>query len=559
MPEVLHVLLGAHGDICTMLPWMKREAERTGAPVKVLVGKAYVPLFDGVSYALPVPWPGDFVQLAAALRFLKQDLPGLQVKVLQYAGRMQDRTFPSFVHEMWYAAGALREFGKWPLVFDRRDAAGEELLAERVRRNGSNGTYDDRRMILVARRGRSSPFKFADEMMRTVRREFGKEFFIVDLAKVRAERIYDLLGLYDRASALVSIDTVHAHLSRASNVPTLVLARDYPQLWDGVPYERRFAFYCRYGAWPRRKGEFVEALRAAVNGQNGQNGMDEVRGLPRLGYNPGVTRKGSDLVLSARVHLQNGDWRTRLVIMNGTVKPVRLARKFSRLSQEDMRLFWHDGKLMGSYTLARMVRRNRCRCVVGYGELIEDEDCWRVKRHLQPAHGRNAWNGMEKNWVFFAGKDEAGRLFAIYGNVRGWQEVLQLDDAGRVVKVFRTRAPRWPHGEIRGGVLVPVTGEGELVRFFHSRSREPRGGVPWRYHMGALRMSAAPPFRILEVRQQPLLSGTEEWMPGCAHWKPNVVFPCGAIDSGDAWNVSIGVNDAASRWLRVEKGIFGQG
>jgi predicted GH43/DUF377 family glycosyl hydrolase len=33
-------------------------------------------------------------------------------------------------------------------------------------------------------------------------------------------------------------------------------------------------------------------------------------------------------------------------------------------------------------------------------------------------------------------------------------------------------------------------------------------------------------------------------VPGCPHWKPNVVIPYGCVPQDDGWTVSLGVNDA---------------
>ena len=48
---------------------------------------------------------------------------------------------------------------------------------------------------------------------------------MVSLASFKATRIYDLLGLYDIAAGLVSIDTATTHLAAASKVPLLAFCR----------------------------------------------------------------------------------------------------------------------------------------------------------------------------------------------------------------------------------------------------------------------------------------------------------------------------------------------
>jgi hypothetical protein len=540
MPDTLHVLLGAHGDLCAMLPWMKAEAERLGKPVKVLVAREYVPLFDGVSYARAVEWPGTFVQLTAALRFLKTDLPQLPVKVLQPISRMEERTFPSFVHEMWYQAGALAEFGELPLVFDRRDPKREAALVRKVRKGSKP-------MLLVAAEGRSSPFRWSRQLLEWIRAEFGDTHQIVDLSKVKAHRFYDLLGLYDQAAALVSIDTGHAHLSRASKVPTLVLARDYPQLWDGVPFERRFAFYCRYGQWRSRKQEMKRALQTTLRGgrtlDEDVHDMDPIQVKTR-GYNPAYLHG----TCTWREHLCH-DWRTRIKIND---MPLRLPDKFRDFSHEDMRLFFHPYRLMASCTIARQTKKKQARCITVFGELKRDRKGWHLVNVRQPKYGLNNWRGTEKNWVFFSHEN---RLYAIYGIMDQQQITLELSPSGKVRAIHKTPAPRWAYGEIRGGTFPLLHPSGHRLRFFHSRTEE-RGAIKFRYHLGALLMENKPPFRVVKVIKHPLLSGNEEWMPGCHHWKPNVVFPCGAKSHHDGYSVFIGVNDAACRFVKLPHNIL---
>lgn len=552
MAEPLHVLLGANGDLCAMLPWLKTEAARIGRPVPLLVAKDYAPLLEGVSYVQPTLWPGTFVQLTAALRFLKTDLPELPVRVLQPIARMEDRTFPSFVHEMWYQAGALMQWGKLPLEFDRRDPEREAALVGRLCQTPklpklpklgrvTHHGLQKKPMILVATKGKSSPFRYAKELMACIRAEFGKTHQVVDLSKVKAHRFYDLLGLYDQAAALVSIDTGHVHLSRASTVPTLVLARDYPQLWDGVPYEPRFAFYCRYGQWKRRKGEMLRVLADRLAGRDSDI---HSYGMPVPGYNPAIMGG----LVTTRVHLPH-DWMTRL-LANGA--PLHMPHRFRDYSHEDMRLFRHGRKLMASCTLARKQTRNRIRCITVFGEMRPHGAQWRFSEVIQPAIGSNNWKGMEKNWIFFS---DGFQIYCIYGIHAGEQVVLELSDRGRIISERRSKAPRWAYGEVRGGSAPLPHPSGHLIRFFHSRTKE-RGAVPFRYHIGALLMENKAPFKTVKITKHPLLSGTEEWMPGVHHWKPNVVFPCGALADHDHYIVTYGVNDADSRDLRVPHSIL---
>src|SRR5579871_6556578 len=70
-----------------------------------------------------------------------------------------------------------------------------------------------------------------------------------------------MLGLYDAAAALISVDTVHLHLSKASRVPVFALARYFPKRWHGTPQLPRFTWHCRYGEVLERVDEMIQTLR----------------------------------------------------------------------------------------------------------------------------------------------------------------------------------------------------------------------------------------------------------------------------------------------------------
>jgi hypothetical protein len=561
MSALLHVLLGANGDLCAMLPYFKAEAERTGAPVPVLVAEQYAPLFEGVSYAVPVSCPAGFQDLMQAMKWLRAEMPDVPVKVIQYHGRHHETGMPSFLDEMWYQAGAWKDWEKQPLVFDKRDAEREDALALKILGNPWISAKRDHKSpfgvisfksvearkptILVGTKGRSSPFLHAAQLIKRLRSEFGKTHQIVNLDRVKAHRVYDLLGLYDRAAALVSIDTVHLHLSRASSVPVFALARDYPTRWHGTPHQERFAFHCRYGDYPKRADEMMVALRETLDGKAAK--IELKRCAPKGDYNPAII-EGEPVV--AR-NPYAGDWRTRLRFANLLQTELHLPKAWGKHSHEDLRYFKHNGETWGSLTLSTAKNRRMPKCATGYGRMKLNE----IPKLLIPKYGQNDFSGMEKNWVFFS---HGGKVHAIY-SCHFDHIVLELDGE-KVTQEYHTPGPTWEYGEIRGGTPPVPYQDGTWLRFFHSRiwdrkrPRKPRNKterifqpqdrIPWRYYVGALVMESEPPFRVLDVSSSPILTGTEQWVPGCPHWKPNVVIPYGCVPQADGWTVSLGVNDA---------------
>lgn len=206
------VSLRRAGDIIVLLPLLRHAAETHRRAIRLVVHREFVPLLDGVSYAEAVPWDGDWEDpLAAARQF--------RARNAQVFGRglQPDMARGNFAKLAWKALG----YGwnrYWPLVFDRRNHAREERLAASVFKTS-------RPKILVKLHGNSSPFPFREQVEERLAQEI-PEAELVWLDKIRADRLYDLLGLMDRASALLTVDTVTLWLAHASSVPMIQLVND---------------------------------------------------------------------------------------------------------------------------------------------------------------------------------------------------------------------------------------------------------------------------------------------------------------------------------------------
>lgn len=86
-------------------------------------------------------------------------------------------------------------------------------------------------IVLLALKGFSAPFADWRKLKDTLEKECGQDFNFVDISNVVAERFYDLLGVYNMAEALITIDTATLHLAQASSVP--VIALNPPNGWLG--------------------------------------------------------------------------------------------------------------------------------------------------------------------------------------------------------------------------------------------------------------------------------------------------------------------------------------
>lgn len=217
------VQLGRIGDILNILP-----ACRHLGIGHMLINPQFSFVLAGQSYVKEVHWSGDMEDLKAAVTFAQSI--SYCVKVPQLFGRIQPegvspRTRDSFAIDQWdrLKPGFGDMWGKLPLEFDRRAELREFLLRDLVGyRDG-----EKRPLLLVNLFSHSSPLSsdYAEAIWTYLRTRW-VEFFTVDLAIVRAPVYCDLLGLYERAAGLITVDTATLHLCRACpNLPTFRFVR----------------------------------------------------------------------------------------------------------------------------------------------------------------------------------------------------------------------------------------------------------------------------------------------------------------------------------------------
>lgn len=263
MSHRAYVLLGRTGDVINALPIFRAEPERPW----VVVGRQYVDLLSGVSYVEPVPYDGEETDLRGAMKaasVLSDDVKSIQVigdtdsvKTFTYspAGFTEAQT-DSFQKEPYKLLG---KFALWAEqarpVFDQRDPKREAALIAQLPKKPE-------KCILVAAKGRSSPFPYGDLLFELLQSRFGRQFAIVDLSTLRAECFYDFLGMLERAHCLVTVDSAFLHLAHAcENLPVVALINDKPSLWHGSAWRANHIAHIRYGDFPTRAVEALEAIK----------------------------------------------------------------------------------------------------------------------------------------------------------------------------------------------------------------------------------------------------------------------------------------------------------
>lgn len=206
--------LGRAGDILNILPILDRIGGGS-----ILCRPEFAGIFERVSYAKMIPWTGhvDLVMLAA------QKHRAIVTQCFGDAAPL-NRKADNFAVEEWIKAGVPPREGFGTLNLDRRDESAETALVEKY-------IHGAKPVILVNAAGMSSPYPHRP-MLEASLAKWKNQCQILDLSSIRAESICDLLGLYDRAMCLVTVDTATLHLAAASKVPVCYIK---PRGWVASP------------------------------------------------------------------------------------------------------------------------------------------------------------------------------------------------------------------------------------------------------------------------------------------------------------------------------------
>ena len=520
------------GDVLSALPILHAEFKRTGEAQNLVIAKEFAGIIKGVSYVVPHIWNGHWGDLAGAIKWVKTKFD--LVIVPQAHGKdfpIQQKT-PSFQIDQYLRAGYFSEWDKLPLIFDNRDKGRERILRERVLGKKRQP------FILVGDKSQSSPFQFKDELIELLVKEF-PDHRIISLSEIRADYIFDLLGLYDKADALVTVETAHVHLSKASKVPTFVLAADG---WRGSAQSNKFKFYCRYSEWNRRKFKLISEIKSVLSKAEPLK-INEVKTLYEFGYNLSTIKMDGNTVGVYRYHDNPMDWKTKLAFYDGLkTHKLNVPDEIKDHSVEDLRLFIFKGKLHGVYTVSRADYQNMFKGYQAYGEIKEEDGIWSIG-HIQIRRVGNDLTGTEKNWVPFVYSDALHFLYGIKGEN---QIVLQMGDGGSILTEHHSPAPKWANGQIKGGCIIPHGDN--LLRFFHSRADY--GPNDFRYFIGASLMENKPPFKTIALSKTSIMAGTEIFTPNAPRWKARVCIPYGVTKQDGKFFLSAGIND--SRAVIVE-------
>ena len=258
------LLLGRLGDLTTLLPVLKDEADRTQAPTKLVVAKAYAYLLDGCSYVEPLVFDGDFYEVPQAKAWAARRLSGYDLIDCSVYGRTVNvpHDMSSFNREIWRLSRTHLNFDTAKPTFDRRDLTREQKLLDDVLPYvATTGPF-----ILFSGRGTSSPFAQGAEYLAALTRLCPPSHVLVDISNVQATRPHDLLGLYERAAGLIATDSFPLHLAQAvPELPVLALLCDGPTPWHRSAARPNHVVRRLYGDAQRCVEKDLETLLHPVN------------------------------------------------------------------------------------------------------------------------------------------------------------------------------------------------------------------------------------------------------------------------------------------------------
>jgi hypothetical protein len=248
--ETLYIALGRNGDILAALPIVQHDPRAC-----LMVASAYMDLLDGTS-TRRILWLGDWRHVKAAYIHARRDFQRIIV-LQQYStdGWPSAHGTPSYVQDMYRIARKLPLF-PLPLRFDRRSLVREARLVASI--------PHDKPLVLVATCGISSPFAQAGALLNFIEACF-PQALVLDMDMVHGERLYDLLGLFECAACLVTVDSALLHLAQAvPSLPIIALIADRPTSWHGSPQYAGQRLRVRYSDFAKRSDEIIEAIAACL-------------------------------------------------------------------------------------------------------------------------------------------------------------------------------------------------------------------------------------------------------------------------------------------------------
>lgn len=230
------LMLGRYGDIIQILPAARLAGSLRGQRTNLIVSKDFADVLDGVSYVTCRQYQGPYSQFKNAYRLARSMFSDVLAAQVYRPGDNYVPKTESYTRDSWANLFLEQYYDTEPLIFDRRDHNRELTLIR-------DTNLTDRSTFLWSGAGITSPFAQAAEC-RAALLESGTR--ILDISRIKARRVYDLLGLMDVAGGLITIDTAPLHLAAASGIRVAAFISTMPNLWCGSAPRCRCVASMRY-------------------------------------------------------------------------------------------------------------------------------------------------------------------------------------------------------------------------------------------------------------------------------------------------------------------------
>jgi hypothetical protein len=249
------VFLSRLGDIINIIPAIHQYYLGTGIKPAVLSGKQFINIFDGCSYVEQIPYDGLTTKNGLdAVSWFKKTHKHTGYNIINCSYYRSRKYCNTFLREAWDIANCGKPFGTLPLVFDNRSKEREQDLLRFF-------NVDSKPILLLSLNGHSSPFNNRNNLKKQLEEEL-KEFQIIDISDAKAERFYDLLTLYEKAHALITIDTATLHLAQATpELKVIALISDLNDEWHQSDWKPNHALRLLYSQVMNNVNKIVKAVR----------------------------------------------------------------------------------------------------------------------------------------------------------------------------------------------------------------------------------------------------------------------------------------------------------
>lgn len=177
------------------------------------------------------------------------------VRITQIGGTGLPKVKENFCFEFFNRADVpLELFNDLKLELPRWPDAERHLVAKYVR--------IDRPLILYNFQSCSFRIEQGPAIAQWLSDSFGHGCELVDLGGIRVERMSHLLGLYQRAAILVTIDTATLHLSWQTRTPTAAILND--TAYAAPPPRPHWKWYAPYRDFEKRLNDLRTAITNAT-------------------------------------------------------------------------------------------------------------------------------------------------------------------------------------------------------------------------------------------------------------------------------------------------------